>query len=322
MTRYTRQDVLRILHLPPRQLLAWERAGLIPAVAEADLYSFEHLAQLRALREMRSRRISARSIKAQVDEMQRRAGMGNALAETSAVRRGSRLAFRHGGALVDALTQQLAFDFAMADCRQYTMAGTGTNGNFANLTSIAGQHNHQPQHLQQMQRIQEMFVRAVQLEESASTLDEAVATYQDILAAKPDHAPACINLGTIFYNRRDFVLAERMYRRATEVDPEYALAFFDLGNVLDEMQRLNDAIAAYQTAIRLVPAYADAHYNLALAYERQGERRRALRHWTTYVRLDPVGPWAIHARGQSRKILAMERLSIVSRGGFRVSAAG
>ena len=40
----------------------------------------------------------------------------------------------------------------------------------------------------------------------------------------------------------------------------------------------------------------------------------------TYVRLDPVGPWAAHAMGQSRKILAMEKLSIVSRGGRRVSA--
>lgn len=172
------------------------------------------------------------------------------------------------------------------------------------------------------EQVQEMFVRAVQLEEKSSKLTEAVRAYEEILALKPDHAPACINLGTIFYNQRQFADAERMYRQATEADPEYALAFFDLGNVLDEMQRLNDAIAAYQAAIRLVPGYADAHYNLALAYERQGERRRALRHWTAYARLDPIGPWAMHAKGQSRKILAMERLSIVSRGGLRVAAAG
>jgi len=113
-----------------------------------------------------------------------------------------------------------------------------------------------------------------------------------------------------------------MYRRATEADPEYALAFFDLGNVLDEMQRLNDAIEAYQTAIKIVPHYADAHYNLALAFERKNERRRALKHWMTYVRLDPVGPWAAHAKGQAKRILGMERLSIVSRGGRLVQAAG
>ena len=71
-----------------------------------------------------------------------------------------------------------------------------------------------------------------------------------------------------------------------------------------------------------MPQYADAHYNLALSYERQGYRRRALRHWLAYVRLDPVGPWANHAKEQARKILNTEKLSIVSRRGRLVKAAG
>jgi len=308
VTRYTRQDLLRILHLQPRQLAAWEREGLFPTIPDEEPYSFEHLSRLRALREMRSKRISARSIKAQVDAMQRVAGMRNALIETSAVRRGSRLVFRHGGALVDPLTQQLAFDFANSDGGQLKVVRGGNSGTGSGP-------------VQQAAQLQEMFARAVQLEENPATLAQAIDAYYEILDIKPDHAPAYINLGTIFYNQRDFKAAEQMYRRATEADPTYALAFFDLGNVLDETQHLHDAISAYQTAIKLVPQYADAHYNLALAYERQGERRRALRHWMAYVRLDPVGPWAAHAKTQARKILAMERLSIVSRDGNRVSAA-
>jgi tetratricopeptide (TPR) repeat protein len=312
VTRYTRQDVLRILRLQAQQLVAWERADLIPVIAEGEAYSFEHLSRLRALREMRSKRISARSIRAQVDAMQRVAGMRNALVESSAVRHGSRLVFRHGGALVDPLTQQLAFDFANAECRQLTMVGD--NGSRGRQASAAGA-------AQQASQLQEMFARAVQFEETPNATDHAVRAYYEILDIKPDHAAACINLGTIFYNQRGFTEAERMYRRATEADPAYALAFFDLGNVLDEMQQLMEAIGAYKTAIKLVPGYADAHYNLALAYERQGERRRALRHWMAYTRLDPIGPWAAHAKTQARKILGMERLSIVSRGGMRVSQA-
>lgn len=310
VTRYSRQDVLRILHLQPRQLTAWEREGLIPAIASGHHYTFEHLSRLRALREMRSKRISARSIRAQVEAIERVAGMRSALSETSAVRHGARLSFRHGGALVDAITQQLHFDFATSDGRRLKIVCTGP----PHGTALA-----QPD-AEEAAALQNMFIRAVQLEEAPSTLDDAVRLYEAILLRKQDHAPACINLGTIFYNRRDFTRAEQMYRRATEADPTYALAFFDLGNVLDEMQRLNDAIAAYRQAIQIVPAYADAHYNLALAYERQGERRRALRHWMTYVRLDPVGPWAAHALAQSRKILAMEKLTIVSRSGRRARA--
>jgi tetratricopeptide (TPR) repeat protein len=186
---------------------------------------------------------------------------------------------------------------------------------------------HEGSGLSQQSQLQEIFLRAVQLEEAGTMqpalLVEATSLYKQILESNPQHAPACINLGTIHYNQGKFAEAEALYRRATVADGEYALAFFDLGNVLDELHRLPEAVLAYQRAIELVPNYADAHYNLALAYERQGERRRALRHWMTYMRLDPVGPWASHARGQAKKILGLERLSIIHRGNRPVrSVAG
>jgi tetratricopeptide (TPR) repeat protein len=302
VSRYSRQDVLRILHLHHHQLTAWERAGLI---LPTDHYSFAHLSQLRTLRDLRATHVPARNIRASVLAMQRTPGIRNPLQEASAVRRGSSIAFRYAGALLDPVTQQLAFDFAQGDTEELRVANGG-------LLQVA----------QQAVEVQEMFLQAVQFEEDPKTLDEAALLYNEILRLRPDHAPASINLGTIHYNRRDFVRAEALYRNATIADPGYALAFFDLGNVLDETLQLDAAVAAYQRAIALVPHYADAHYNLALAYERQGERRRALRHWLLYTRLDPVGPWASHAKVQARKILSTERLSIVSRRGQRVPIAG
>jgi tetratricopeptide (TPR) repeat protein len=289
--------------LHTRQLTAWERAGLI---SPSEDYTFEALGRLRTLRDLQATtRISAKSIRASVDAMQRVAGMRNPLMEATAVRRGSRLSFRHGGALMDPLTQQLAFDFDASPERQLQVVRSGAEA---------------PS--QQAAKVQDMFLRAVQMEENPATMAEAVELYHAILAISPDHAPASINLGTIHYNQREYEHAERLYRQATIADPEYALAFFDLGNVLDEMQRLDEATESYQKAVALVPQYADAHYNLALAYERQGQRRRALRHWLAYVRLDPVGPWASHAREQARKILNTEKLSIVTRRGRLVKAAG
>ncbi len=299
MTRYSRQDVLRILHLRARQLAAWEHAGLIPT---SDNYSFEDLSQLRTLRTLRATRITAKNIRESVEAMRKSAGMGNPLTEASAVGHGAHLSFRHNGALVDPVTRQLAFDFDAGANRQLSIVGA------AAFTPV-----HPPD-------VQEMFQRAVRLEEVPATIPQAADLYRSILALRPMYAAAAINLGTIHYNLREFTLAEQLYRQATEADPEYALAFFDLGNVLDEMKRLPDAIAAYQRAIALVPQYADAHYNLALAYERQGHRRRSLRHWLTYVRLDPIGPWANHAKAQAKSILSTERLSIVSRAGRLVQA--
>ncbi|GGA73257.1 hypothetical protein GCM10011507_26090 [Edaphobacter acidisoli] len=303
VTRYSRQDVLRILRLNPRHLAAWERAGLVSPCEE---YSFADMGRLRKLRELQAvKRLSAQNIRASVEAMQRIAGVRNALIETCAVRQGSRLAFRHGGSLFEPLTQQLAFDFDASSGRSVQMTPAQTQ-----------------QSVQQVAEVQEVFLRAVRLEESAATIPAAIELYREVLVSNPNHAPALINMGTIHYNMRQYEAAEGFYRRATVADPDYALAFFDLGNVLDEMQRLDEATTSYQRAVALVPQYADAHYNLALAYERQGQRRRALRHWLTYVRLDPVGPWANHAKEQARKILSSEKLSIVSRRGRLVRAAG
>ncbi len=302
MSRYCREDVLRILRLPAKQLAAWERAGLI---ANAEDYSFDALVQLRKLRDLAATRISVKSIVRSVDAMQKVSGMANPLLESVAVRQGTKVAWRQWGALVDPVTRQMMFDFELAPASG--LAVVRRNG--LEASPLTGE-------------LQEMFLRAVRLEEIPGRLGEAKTVYETILELQPLHAAAAINLGTIRYNERDFDGAERLYRQATEADPEYALAFFDLGNVLDEQQRLEEAIAAYERALKLVPQYADAHYNLALAYERMKEPRKALRHWTTYVQLDPTGPWASHARGQAKKILGSERLAIVSRHGRTMKIAG
>jgi tetratricopeptide (TPR) repeat protein len=250
--------------------------------------------QLRKLRDLRATRLSAASIRAGVTAMRAVSGMENPLLEAGAVRKGSRLVFRHSGAVMEPITKQLVFDFdgqmepGKVECVRFSAT-------------------------QREAWISEAFLEAVQCEE-AGRIHEAVNLYDGILRCEPRHAPSAINLGTIFYNQGEFLQAEKMYRQAVDADPNYALAFFDLGNVLDELQRMSEAIDAYRTAIRLVPKYADAHYNLALAWERLNEQRKALKHWQIYLKLDPAGPWANHARGQAQKILAREKLTVVWRG--------
>ena len=45
--------------------------------------------------------------------------------------------------------------------------------------------------------VQDMFLSAVQFEESPATIPQAMKIYQAILAMQPEHAPALINLGTV-----------------------------------------------------------------------------------------------------------------------------
>lgn len=293
MTRYSRQDVLRILQLTARQLQGWERAGLVDPV---ETYTFQQLSQLQKLRTLSAQRIRSSRIHASVAAMQRVSGMTNPLLEAGTMCAGSRLVFRHQGAIVDPISRQLVFDFeADADSALCTVVGAAASQRVREA------------------RAAEFFYEAVRMEDVQGAQREVIELYNHALEMHPGHAPALINLGTIYYNLHQYLQAETMYRRATAADPNYALAFFDLGNALDELQRLMEAIEAYKTAIRLMPKYADAHYNLALAYERIGEHRKALPHWVIYRRLDPTGPWSNHARGQARRLIDAEHLQIVHR---------
>src|SRR5579864_1972828 len=284
-----------MLHISPRQLAGWEKAGLIAA---AESYSFYDLLQIRKLSELCAKKVRPAKIRASLDAMQRQvSGMENPLIEAGVFSYGSRLTFRHDGREIDPLAGQfmLGFDRPMiveARAAQPRVAETAV----------------------------ELFVAAVAMEENPARQQEALATYRRVLELDPRHAAACINLGTIFYNQQNYREAEQYYRRAVEIDPRYALGSFDLGNVLDETGRLNEAVEAYRSAIAIAPSYADAHYNLALAFERLRRPRKALTHWRAYVRMDPVGAWSNYARGQIQKILEGEKLTIVwRRPGFRHS---
>lgn len=308
MTRYNRQDVLRILQISSRQLLGWERAGLIPV---QEQYGFPELSQLRTLRELQHLRMSPRSIRNSVEAMQAVSGLSNPLLEAAVVRTGPRLAFRHRGAMFDPIRRQLLFDFEAGA----SLASGRRASPVSMLPPSRTSGGRDPE-------LQSLFLRAVQAEEQGRK-STAMETYGQILALDPAYTAALINLGTLHYHQKDYTRAEQLYRRATEADPSYVLAHFDLGNVLDELERLDESIQSYRRAIALAPGYGDAHYNLALAYERRGERRRALAHWQIYIRLDKSGPWADHARGQVRKLLSREKLAIAHRTpGFRRQSSG
>ena len=293
MTSYSRHDVLRILQISSRQLQGWERAGIFPAQQN---YSFQDLGQLRTLRSLRDEDVSAASIRHSIVAMKAVAGLDNPLLEASLFRTGTRLAFRCHGALVDPIRRQLLFDFERFDHPQSGSLPSPLRNPRAG--SAPG--------------LQDLFIAAVQAEETGEK-QQALTLYQKMIEQDPAYAPAYINLGTLHFHLRQFNRAEELYRRATEIDPGYVLAFFDLGNVLDELGRPEESIAAYSEAVSLAPQYADAHYNLALAFERKGQFRPALRHWRAYVKLDKTGPWAEHARGQIRKLLERESLSIAWR---------
>ena len=289
---YSRTDLLRILHITPRQLANWERIGL---VTSAEAYSFSDLLELKKVRDLCAMSVRPTVIRESLEAMRKQAaGVEKPLLEAGAwSTRKHRVAFRHEGKLLEPIAGQFLMDFSE---REKVVTSTPVP---------------RPEPTPRENEAAAWFARGIASEEDPATQDEAIAAYHKVLEIEPSHAAAHINLGTIHYNRQDFSLAEKHYREAIAADPRYALAYFDLGNVLDETGRVPEAIQTYKTALQLASTYADAHYNLALAYEKLRQPRKALKHWQAYIKLDTSGPWSVHARTQIKRILQADALKLV-----------
>lgn len=294
---YSRRDLLRMLHLRPRQLVRWESNGLFP---RRDRYEWQDLLRARALRQYDSANIRsavvARSLRAAHAREPELAQDPSSNARLGVF--AGRVELRYAGVYMDALSGQLRLPFEM--------------GGEPPAPVRASAAARQARAERRREEAEQWFAFGLSLEGDPELRDQAAAAYEHCLLLDPSFLSAYINLGTLRYHQKDFAAAEQYYRKALALDPNYALGHFNLGNVLDETGRLPEAIAAYLTAVQLVPGYADAHYNLALAYQRLGQPRRAVPHWRQYLGLDSASPWAAHARAQLKQVLARDGLQLIA----------
>ena len=108
---YSRADLLRILHVTPRQLANWERAGLITS---AQAYSFSDLLEVKKVRDLCAMSVRPAVIRQSLEAMRKQAaGVENPLLEAAAWSTAKhRVAFRHQGKLLEPIAGQFLMDFS------------------------------------------------------------------------------------------------------------------------------------------------------------------------------------------------------------------
>ena len=140
---------------------------------------------------------------------------------------------------------------------------------------------------------------------NAGQLEQARATYEEILKLNPKHFNALQLSGTIaaqtkqwdkalgllndalkidttnasVYNNRGIVLKElnrleealTSFERAIEFKPSYADAYNNRGNVLKELKRLEEALTSFERAIEFRPDYAEFYWNKCLSHLLNGD---------------------------------------------------
>ncbi len=286
---YSRDEVCRQLGVSKRQLESWEKQNLVPS---GDSFSFSDLLALRTLVGLRKSDVSPVQIRKVVHAVRKHfREFENPLTEVKIYTQGKKIEVQFAGQKrMEAITGQLILNFDQAE--------------ISKLLSFPGQvdQSEAARQFKVRREAEHWFEKGLELEQTGAPVDEVIAAYQKAAEIDPTSAGALVNLGTVYFNARDWKQAEHFYRKAVEVDPQYALAHFNLGNLYDERGDRVGALKHYQAALAIHARYADAHYNIALLYQAMGQPLKAVRHWKAYLAMDPGSAWAAIARRELAKI--------------------
>lgn len=95
-------------------------------------------------------------------------------------------------------------------------------------------------------------------------VDEAKATYQQLLRIDPKNIPALSNMGLLCFrqNPPDLKTASDYFEQVIKFNPNNPIAYNNLGVVREQQGKLAEAEQLYKKALQLKPDYKDAQDNL------------------------------------------------------------
>ena len=285
---YSREEVRRLLDISASLLRSWEKQKF---VSSSGSFTFSDLLALRTLVELRESKIAPAQIRKALEALRKRLSDVNPLTELKIYSHGKKIQVLFEGQRMEPISGQLLLDFDAAEIKKLL--------SFPHKSSkeVGAGEKHKTR-----REAEHWFEKGLELEQTGAPMKQIIEAYQKAAEIDRTSAGALVNLGTVYFNARDWREAERNYRKALEVDPEYALAHFNLGNLFDERGNRNEALSHYLAALQIHPSYADAHYNVALLYQSISQSLKAVRHWKLYLKLDPSSSWAAIARRELSKL--------------------
>lgn len=124
--------------------------------------------------------------------------------------------------------------------------------------------------------------------------DEALLSFQKVLAREPQNALARVNVGYICLKKRIFGEAIEHLARAIRLDNDKKAtlyAHFYLGLVYLERDMFEDAQTFFEKTLKLGPSFIEAYYELGRAYWYNDRREDALATWQAGFAANKFNPW-------------------------------
>ncbi len=128
-------------------------------------------------------------------------------------------------------------------------------------------------------------------------LDQAAASFQQVIAARPNNAEAHYNLGTLNLRRNDFPQARRQFTQTLALKPDYPEAWNNLGMMAAQQGQTQEAIDSFNQSLTLRPNYLTALLNLGNLYRHERNFPEAQTYLTRALTLQPDDPEANYSLG-------------------------
>ena len=134
-------------------------------------------------------------------------------------------------------------------------------------------------------------------------LQEAMPSYQEVLALDPGNFAALHGIGILFGQLGRFEDALRYIADAAAVQPDNFAVHYNLGKAFQALNRLEEALASYEKALSLKPDYLAAHNNRGNVLKDLRRYDEALASYDALLSLRPDLPESYFNRGNVLKDL-------------------
>ena len=101
-------------------------------------------------------------------------------------------------------------------------------------------------------------------------LEQAAASFKQVIAAKPQDPEAYYNLGTLYLRKNSLQEARQYLEQTVKLRSNYPEAWNNLGMVAAQEGQADEAVRNFKQSLLLRPTYAIALANLGNVYRRQG----------------------------------------------------
>jgi len=118
-------------------------------------------------------------------------------------------------------------------------------------------------------------------------LEQAAASFQQVIAAKPNEPEAYYNLGTLYLRKNAFAEARQNLEQTVKLRHDYPEAWNNLGMIAAQQGQADEAVRDFKASLLLRPDYATALLNLGNVYRRDGNYTEAEKLLKRALELEP-----------------------------------